>query len=195
MERRLADDGSGFGNPIRDWIHDSIANYYESGRDEDALMARLARAMEGGIGYSDWKREREPSLRRMLTRFAQMEPKGRGIVQEVLYQRRPDPVAWRGHGLAIPLSLLVEHLGRPLVRVVWTESGFRFKSRGATMVAVATLAYAETLLDLRISGIEVWQLRDGQQRHFDVELLQARYPMLDDMLTFAERRLGQPPAA
>lgn len=48
VKRRLADDGGGFGNPMRDWIHDAIASYYETGRDPEALFARLAQAMEGG---------------------------------------------------------------------------------------------------------------------------------------------------
>lgn len=131
----------------------------------------------------------------MLGRFAQMEPRARGIVREVLYQHRPGSVTWRGHQLAIPLSLLVEHLGRPGVRVMWTESALRFKSHGTTMVAAAMLANAEVLLNLRLAGIEVWQLRHGQQRYFAAELLHALYRRLDEMLTFPERRLGQPPAA
>ena len=53
----------------------------------------------------------------------------------------------------------------------------------------------EVLLDLRLSGIEVWQLRHRQQPFFAAELLHALYPRLDEMLTFAERRLGHPPAA
>lgn len=63
------------------------------------------------------------------------------------------------------------------------------------MVAAATLAQVEAGLGLSPRLIEVYQLRDGEERRFEARDLKAMWPGLDRLLNFAEGRPEAPPAA
>jgi hypothetical protein len=63
------------------------------------------------------------------------------------------------------------------------------------MVAAATLALLEASGVSATSGIEVYQLRYGEERGFAAGELKALWSRLDRLLTMAEGRPEAPPAA
>lgn len=192
--RRLENEG-GFGFPQRRWIHEAVGSYYANDRNPARLTRSLSEAMLRGQGRNSWKVAREPALQRMLRHFALVEPRARGIVRTVLYRREAPPVLWQDHWLAFPMGLLVEEMAGRFVRVFWIEAGMGFRARGSTMVVAATLAHAETLLGGQLTGIDVWQLRHRQERFFRADDLRRLWSRLDGLMTFAESRLREPPAA
>lgn len=188
------DDDSGFGYPQEAWRYGAIDAFHRADRSVAAAAAFLDAALKGGSGPSPWKVEKLAEISREIKSYALRDQRRPSRYVETLYRRRPPPATWRGHQLALPAGLRFEAEGTVL-RLVWTAKDLAFVRRGTTMVVAATLAQVEAGLGLSPRLIEVYHLRDGDERRFEARDLKAMWSGLDRLLGLAEGRPEEPSAA
>jgi hypothetical protein len=186
--------GSGFGYPQEAWRYGCLDRFHAAGRDLEAAEAYLAQVLAGGDGPTNWKRHEIAELRAQSRQYALPDQRRTSLYLPTPVFWRPSPVAWRGHVLALRPGLTFER-GDRLTRLVWTAKKLSFARPGATMVVAATLAQLEASGAGAGSGIEVYQLRYGEERWFSAGDLKGLWSRLDRLLTMAEARPEAPPAA
>lgn len=185
--------GSGFGYPQEAWRYGAFDAFHKEDRSLDAAEAYLAKVLQDGQGPTDWKRREIAEIRAHVRQYAlrdQRKP-SRYLSAPVLW--RPEQVIWRGHRLSLRSGLAFERAD-PFARLVWSAKKLTFGRSGTTMVAAATLA-SLVASGTALSGIEVYQLRYGEERWFPAGDLMALWSRLDRLLTMAERQPEAPPAA
>lgn len=189
-----ARDGNGFGYPQEAWRYVCLDRFHSADRSIEAADSYLAQVLAEGAGPTKWKRREIAELRAQSRQYALRDQRRPSLYLPTPMPWRPSPVAWRGHVLALWPGLAFERAGR-LLRLVWTAKKLSFARRGTTMVVAATLAQLEASGAKVTSGIEVYQLRYGEERLFPVGDMKALWSRLDRLLTVAEGRPEAPPAA
>lgn len=191
---RVEDDGEGFGYPQEPWLYNALEAYHGAGRNLAAADRYLDDVLAKNVGPTEWKVERVSEIRVQVRRYALRDQRRKWPHLATAQHWRPPQATWRGHALALRTGLMFEPSHR-IVRLVWSAKKLAFARRGSTMVAAATLAQLEAAAVANVEFVEVFQLRDGDERLFPVGDLKSMWTALDRLLTQAERRPEAPPAA
>ncbi len=186
--------GEGFSFPQRGWLYAAAGGFYQGRRTAEAMTDALRAALVRGRGMTAWKQSVEREMQPLLESFRNLHRTARGDFEHSAFQSPPIMVAWRNHGLRLPLGLLCRDGKDRFIRLLWIERGLQSGRRGVTMVVAATLAAAEEAIG-PLAAVETWHLRDNEARFYHADDLHASFPKLDRMLTAAEARLHRSPAA
>lgn len=101
------DDDSGYGYPEEAWRYGALDAFHRADRSLAAAAAFLGAALERGCGPSTWKVQKLTEIDRQVKNYALRDQRRPSRYVGTLYQRRPLPVTWRGHRLALrPVSAL-----------------------------------------------------------------------------------------
>jgi hypothetical protein len=179
----------GFSFPQRGWVYRAAEAFYRSGRSESALWTAFE-AQVTGQKMTDWKRTKGQELTPRLQRFVGLDRQSRAAFVESAYVYPSSVVTWREHALRLPLGLIVEEEGQRGLRLLWIESMFQPRKRGAILVASATLAAAEVARGT-FRWVETWHLNAGEAVRFAADDLRASWTRLDRMLGEGEERAGR----
>lgn len=91
----------------------------------------------------------------ILDAFVELDGTARGEYERSAFAFPISIAIWRGHGLRVPLGLVIRDGEDRLLRMLWMDEKLQARSKGITLVAAATLVASDLLLAEELARVDL----------------------------------------